>query len=432
MPENQNHHPRIRHWRLEYSDGHYTILDPDGVRAQESLPVTKDPEWRTEYREGRYCAVDQNGVTIPDSGVLEDYQIIALLSFGGSSLCYKAVNRSTGRIAVIKELYPYSLAKKGLLIRDGIMIREKPDPDPEEHEQVKRTFEKGFSQEQEANDSVRFYRDETGETNDPRFLSSSPIPFAEHAGALNQYQVIDTQAGTFLDRVEFAGNGRDRVIDILSLAKQLLIAVSVLHSEKRRVHLDLKPENILVSKVHINNEEQWGNHPVILIDFGSSVPVDDSGRLSCKENEVNLTSTADYAAPEVKNAALDSEYSSIGTWSDIYSVFIILQHMLLSDAADVGDDDFSSDIIRSGKSVGELGSEEQQLLVDLLRNGIETRRIDTADKGIAELDTIISVLNDRGIHPVIIRKNAVRRAKEIREKDRIIESLLCDVEIESK
>lgn len=435
LSKDQAHQKRIHRWNLEYSDGCYCIIDPDGARAQKTLPVLpigQIGQWKAVRHGKYYRAADQNGNALPDSCILKDYQIVELLSFGGSSLCYKAVNKNTGHIQVVKELYPYVLAKEGLIYRDGTEIREKPDLDPKAHERVKNTFERGFLLEQEANDSVRFYQEETGTTNDPRFLSSSPVAFEGHPKALNRYQVIDTQAGTFLDKVIFESDGRERVIDVLSLIKQLLISIRVLHKEKKRVHLDLKSENLLVSRAHVNNEKQWGNHPVILIDFGSSVPVDDDGRIIIGNEGINLTSTMSYAAPEVENAALDEDYSTIGVWSDIFSVFIIAQHLLLSDADIADADDLSCESIRESRSAVKLSEDEQQLLIGFLRSGLDTRKIDTADKAIEELDILIEVLNDHGIHPILIQKNARRIAAQIREKDRIDPALLCEVELVNK
>ena len=113
----------------------------------------------------------------------------------------------------------------------------------------------------------------------------------------------------------------------------------------------------------------------------------------------------------------------------IHTFFIILEHMLLSDAGNIDPEEIYCETVRESESIKTLLAEEQQLLVDFLRAGIETRRIRTADQAMVALKEITDVLNDHGIHPVIMRKNAVRRAKQIRQTDRIDHDLLCEVEI---
>lgn len=422
---------RITRWTVLYADGCYHIIGPHGEGERKTLPLREVGAWTVRRVGDVYAAVDQDGRKIENNGILNGFQPVKLLSFGGSSLCYQALDTATGRIAVVKELYPYSLARDGLIVRNGVELTEAPGLDSKTRDRVRAVFARGFSQELEAGDQIRFYRDpETGPTNDPRFLSSAPLPFAGHPGALNRYQLIDTQAGTFLDRAVFTSEGRSRVVDELALIKQLALAVRVLHKEKRRVHLDLKPENILISKVHVNEEDKWGNHPVILIDFGSSFPVDEAGRLAADGDEILLTSTQEYMAPEVRNAVLDGEYDRIGFRSDLYSVFMILQRLLLSDAGAVDEGQLSCETIRADRHVAALTADEQDMLVELLRLGIDTRRIDTADKLIDALDQAIEVLSDRGIHPIILRKNARRIAEQIRKNEKIDPELLCEVDIE--
>lgn len=384
------------------------------------LPLEIHNGWCVVERSGIYCAVDTEGNELPDNGILEHYQLVEYIGAGGSSLCYKAVDKITGRIAIIKELYPRSLTDKNLIVRRGCELYPAPEISEKDFRTVLTAYETGFKKELKSGEDVRFFMDEkTGMTNDSRFLSSADVVFKGPESALNRYQVIDTHAGVFLDKLEFSLKGRERVIDILSLEIQVLVALKILHNEKHLVHLDLKPANILVSKTYVNKEELWGNHPVILIDFGSALPIGENGCIFA--DRPSLSATLDYAASEVRQRQTDQ----IGKRSDIYSALIILQKLLLRDAGAY--QYLTCERITNSQSVSSLTKTEQEMLVSFLKNGIELRKYKTAEETMEELERMIRVLKNIGVDEAIIKKHAERKAKEIAGEGRIDPDLLCSV-----
>ena len=384
------------------------------------LKLEQSSSWRVAGSAGAYHAVDSNDRILPDNGLLKNYQLVEYVGAGGSSLCYKAVDKLAGRIVIIKELYPYSLADRGLIVRREMDIIPAQNINEQDLKTVLSDYEKGFQQELRSGNDVRFFSDvNSGIANDPRFLSSADVTYEGSKDSLNKYQMIDTQAGVFLDKLTFQLKGRKRVIDILSLEMQILIALKILHNEKHLVHLDLKPANILVSKSYVNKEELWGNHPVILIDFGSALPVGEDGIIL--EEKPVLSSTLEYAASEVKQ----HQFKRIGKRSDICSAMIILQKMLLQDA---GPYEYRScELIKQSESISNLNMEEQKLLVSLLKDGIERRRFETVEMVMEELERVIRILKNIGVDELLIKKNAAKKAREIILSGQINSDLLCDV-----
>lgn len=391
-------------------------------------------DWKIVHTDGGFHAVDTEGKRVgPD--ILRDYEIVEYIAEGATSLCYKAISKIDGRVVIIKERYPHSLSVKGYLKRDGIFILRADSLTEEQNQSVDERFG-NCSAELQAGSEVRFYMGENSPTNDPRFLPATPAVIKDEAltaikmcAALNQYQVIDTQAGTFLDQIEFkVDDGRKLIIDKLNLIKQILIALNALHNEKHRIHMDLKPTNILVSLVHVGEIEHWGNHQVMIVDYGSSLSLQDDGHVAVS-NGARLSSTIDYAAEEI----LFCDYSDIGVQSDTYSVFIITHQLLLSDkdVTPIQNLELSYNAIMTSHSPGlsALSTSERRLLRDFLYAGTINRAYPTATSMYEELNKITDVLNGKGVHPAILRQQAQQIGYDVISKNSIDKELLCEVEI---
>src|SRR5260370_13040999 len=104
--------------------------------------------------------------------------------------------------------------------------------------------------------------------------------------------------------------GRFSVDVSVGLVQQLVSAVGVAH-DFGIVHRDLKPDNILISN----------RGKTKILDFGISKLIDDKHRLTATGSMVG---TPAYMAPEqVKGEAVEK-------YSDVYSLGIILYHLLHS------------------------------------------------------------------------------------------------------
>ncbi|XP_013388198.1 serine/threonine-protein kinase 17A-like isoform X3 [Lingula anatina] len=106
--------------------------------------------------------------------------------------------------------------------------------------------------------------------------------------------------------------------EVIHLMRQIMEGLVFLH-DRNVVHLDLKPQNILLTNPHPHGD-------VKLCDFGFARLV------NYGEDIRDIIGTPDYVAPEVLS------YEPIGTYTDIWSVGVLVYVMLTGCSPFAGED----------------------------------------------------------------------------------------------
>ena len=143
------------------------------------------------------------------------------------------------------------------------------------------------------------------------------------------YYVMDFINGQSLDSVLESGAIEEtKVIDYMY---QIFEALKPIH-KKNVFHLDIKPANIMLDY----------KDDVILIDFGSSKNIDNSGNLTTN-SRTGFCVTRSFSPIELSSPADD--YSNIGPWTDIYELGATLYNLLTNYTPPTSDE-----IMTKGKS----------------------------------------------------------------------------------
>lgn len=212
---------------------------------------------------------------LPAGATLQGYRIVRLLSTGGFSLVYLALD-ARDRPVAIKEFLPAALA-----LRDPGQVVLRVEPDEQ------RAFQRGLRSFFEESRSLAAIE----HPNVVRVLNF----FRDNGTA---YLVMRYERGSTLEQCLREGN---RPLPESSLRRtfiRLLNGLREVHV-RRMLHLDIKPANIYVRV----------NGVPLLIDFGASRQMLGRGRPG-----LSPTYTPGFAAPE------QHDRGELGPWTDIYSV----------------------------------------------------------------------------------------------------------------
>ena len=353
--------------------------------------------------------------------IIGTYELTEFLGEGGSCLCYRALDTESGRIVVIKELYPYEPAERGLIIRSGADLLAAEGISEEDTALIKRIYERGFSHELNAVGNLKYIRTESGWNNDSRFFSAFPIYWEERkkACALNQeFLVIDTSDGISLDLLQLSTAGKDRILECCELTLRILEAVRIMHQEKRRLHLDISPSNIYISNQKIGSDEHYGKHLAMLIDYGSSFELNSEGGVILS-GEV-FSASPGYAAPELKEQRIEN----IGPQTDLYSVMKVFQELLIRDVTEKANSWRGK--IKKDRHFQTLPPVIQEVLIHFVEKKLGSGRDSNAEEAIKDIETLIDIIRMQGIHREVIAARAEEKAAQFSSE--INRSLLCQVE----
>ncbi len=251
--------------------GHLSIMRlPDTLRPQHSGAPS----------------ADDSRIPLPDGTQLGDYTISSRLGQGGFGITYRAYDRRSGELVVVKEHMPVGLA----LREPGGTFISAPTPQQEEHFQA--TLHE-FIEEV----TVLMGLEHPGVV---RILSA----FEANGTA---YYVMPFVEGRSLAEVAQASLKREeRAREARSIRQQLLSLLATLEylGQNNVVHRDIKPENILITPEGVP----------ILLDFGSA-------RQRRSGKVFSNVYTPDFCAPEQSTAPSDNQMSeAIGPWTDIYAL----------------------------------------------------------------------------------------------------------------
>lgn len=295
------------------------------------------------------------------------YIVKQLIGSGGTGNTYKAIS-SSGKIVVIKEIFPLDLAEKDIIYRtDDGRVLFSDNVDEEYIKAVKEKIKQSINREIENINQAK-YDYETLGTSEEVFYAEELEKDNVLENELAMYIVMETGDGCslkeYLDEIK---DEKGKLIYYILIIKQLIAALDNMYPV---VHLDLKPSNIFVRK----SEDDMR---LTILDFGSSVNVDnlksilgsisenktdriknDSGNNIEKILEIfNPSYSMGFAAPEMVSCieaysnCNDGNFiyyvSRIDQRSDFYSVGAILYYMLTSQkyvVDELGENDFDEEI----------------------------------------------------------------------------------------
>lgn len=370
-----------------------------------------------EYLSERNCYRLNN----PDgySYCIDRYVLFDFIGEGGSCLVYKALDTDNGNIVIIKEYYPAALS--ALITREGNDLVLRPGITEADRVCVERAFAQAFQQELSGVGEYRYTKDLN---NDDRFLvATNLISRGGAAGSLNRYAVISTGTGITLAELCLTTAGRARIEEILAVMLQLCATVNAFHT-KGRIHLDLNERNIFLRGT---KEEELRNRRVSLIDFGSSFAADHL------EEGGSFSGSDQTAAPEQKAVAFGGKAGSIGRHSDVFSVAQVLKSLLARDAETglfpgfEGEEAEAS--FEDSRCLKALSKPEREELLRVLEKGTEQNpayRYQNVEELTEDLRCLMDIVEDKGVHPVIIRKRAQERGQILGKGIR--PELVCEVD----
>ncbi len=228
---------------------------------------------------------------LPQGATLQGgkYRVVRYLSSGNFGNTYIVENTGMQVRFAMKEFFLRNICYR----TGGVGISVSPAVDPEKIEIQREKFKK---------EAQRLYG-----------LKSSHLVHVHDMFEENStvYYVMDFVKGESLsDYMSRQGHPLTEE-QTLYILDQLLDGLEEVHS-KQIWHLDLKPDNVMI--------DREGN--VVIIDFGASKQVGQSGRYTGTSNI--LCYTPGYAPTEQVNQNMDA----IGPWTDIYALGATLYNLL--------------------------------------------------------------------------------------------------------
>lgn len=361
-----------------------------------------------------------------DTKLTDELTIVDLLSdCGGTSLTYKARD-NRGRLVVVKETYPLQSAVP--LVRDGykILFREETEVAQRELDKIAEKFNA------ECNNSDILCA--TEDTNsifhfDCKDITEKVVQNGEFAGTIARYMCIATVSGkTLCDLQTQELSLRQALLYI----KKLLFALKKMHTEKAMLHLDIKDDNVFFPD---EPEETFA----ILLDCGSAQKIEnvsESTHFSISDSfaarEVQLLKK--YSEGVTRNEMAARKYRNmIGPQTDLYSVGAVAFRLVMQQAFDWriwmqinGEDSPTQKEQLLRQELEKQWGETYPYLVDrLLRlfvramyfspkvDQVKANRFQNCDEFYAEVNILLEILDQKGIHPEIIAAKSRENFKKI-------------------
>ncbi len=232
------------------------------------------------------ATADDSRVPLPDNTQLGDYNISSRLGQGGFGITYRAYDRRSGELVVVKEHMPVGLAVR----EPGGTFISAPTPQQEEHFQA----------------TLQEFIEEVTVLMGLEHPGVVRILAAFEANGTAYYVMPFVEGRSLAEQAQASLKREERAREARSIRQQLLALLSTLEylGQNNVVHRDIKPENIIITPE---------GRP-ILLDFGSA-------RQRRSGKVFSNVYTPDFCAPEQSTAASDSRMSEdIGPWTDIYAL----------------------------------------------------------------------------------------------------------------
>lgn len=354
--------------------------------------------------------LDEQRVPLP-IGRFQNFDILDVIGFGGSSLCY-LVKRGHA-FFILKELYPSVLSAE--LIRDGVRLIGNPENTTDVQLNMAFFKEDFLLEAQISKDLVSYRRSEDLMGDNPYFFSLEDSFGIENS--LSYYLVYQSKQGkTLSDYFKLSvENNSGRCIQVLSIMKQLAEAVSEVH-DYGYLHLDLKLDNVYVIA--------YRSPVVVLLDLGSALKKDhiqedniehSIRRISYAEQYSSLRLhsifqkkrrlyqllTLGYTSQQVRSYrdSIVNEISLLSESDDVYSLYVMLYELLTK-----------TRMSERGQMKGFVETSQLDFLAVAVVEEIEKRilrGLNDEDRSmkqfIQDVDDIREFLMTEGIHPVLLK-----------------------------
>lgn len=272
------------------------------------------------------------------------YRLLDRLADGGSSHCWRAEDPQ-GRIYILKQFFPRDLAPHLEELPNGA-VRLNTD-----HPLLRRRFLSAismFRREAAAAREIRaLYSEQSG--NDYFYAASLGELDHQTEGELRYgaFLLYDTTGGetltALLNRRELHLDAEQGVLTALAWTRRIVEAVAQMHGHKNAagqeapwLHLDLRPSNLYCTRMELDHDE--GQRVFRLLDLGSAYPLGAGPEETALRQSTLLSSTEEYAAPEVLRLMYDPEADvTLTRAADVYAIGAILFRMLSGHVYDCHD-----------------------------------------------------------------------------------------------
>jgi serine/threonine protein kinase len=360
--------------------------------------------------------MDDQRIPLPKGKFLE-YEIIELIGYGGSSLCYLVSRNHT--FFIMKELYPQDLV--GYLLRKDLLLILRDDKLSNVLKLMDQSNEDFLLEAQISRELSHVQRNSYMKGENPYF--SSLHDHFKVVGSLSYYLVYQSLQGMTLDNYNTleAVDKQKKLIENLNLLSRLSEAVEEIHNHNY-LHLDLKSDNIYVVA--------YETPTIQLLDMGSAIDRSQGDKITPDHLIRRISYNDRYSSPRLRDISklkrdlfyiqatgisydsqektlqwLESKKSEIlakihqlDESDDIFSLYVIMSEMITGERFD--ESSFKSSILTS-EQLNFLSEAIKEDFFSRISKGMDFRSDIKTFK--SDIEEIREIVKSEGIHFVMMR-----------------------------